>query len=223
MLEDFLYSHQYAVNSIHGDRSQAQREEALRSFKTARTPILVATSVAARGLDISNVKHVINFDLPTDIDEYVHRIGRTGRAGMLGQATSFFNEKNRNVAVELLDIFVEANQEIPEWLEGLAREAKRDNYTKRNYNGNRRPGNFGARDYRNPTQIRNNRGGSNGNGARSNNYTNNHQSQWDAPTNGTSWSNDQQSNNSGYDRYQQQSASGNGNRQQDQSWWDSTS
>lgn len=53
MLEDFLYNHQYAVNSIHGDRSQSQREEALRSFKTGRTPILVATSVAARGLDIS--------------------------------------------------------------------------------------------------------------------------------------------------------------------------
>lgn len=85
-----------------------------------------------------NVKHVINFDIPSDIDEYVHRIGRTGRAGMLGQATSFFNEKNRNVAMDLLDILTEANQEIPEWLEGLAREAKRDNYAKRNYNNNRR-------------------------------------------------------------------------------------
>jgi ATP-dependent RNA helicase DDX3X len=53
MLEDFLCNHQYSVNSIHGDRSQAQREEALKSFKNARTPILVATSVAARGLDIA--------------------------------------------------------------------------------------------------------------------------------------------------------------------------
>ena len=104
-----------------------------------------------------HVKHVINFDLPTDIDEYVHRIGRTGRAGMagkrctkyfykqslsmvstLGQATSFFNEKNRNIAMELLDILTEAHQEVPEWLEGLARETKRDNYSKRNYGGNRR-------------------------------------------------------------------------------------
>ena len=53
LLEDFLYTHQYAVNSIHGDRSQPQREEALRSFRNGRTPVLVATSVAARGLDIS--------------------------------------------------------------------------------------------------------------------------------------------------------------------------
>ena len=106
-----------------------------------------------------NVKHVINFDLPTDIDEYVHRIGRTGRAGMtgersreclfhthtlvpidecLGQATSFFNEKNRNIATELLDILSEAHQEVPEWLEGLARESKKDNYSKRSYGGGRR-------------------------------------------------------------------------------------
>lgn len=229
MLEDFLCDNQYAVNSIHGDRSQGQREEALKSFKHGRTPILVATNVAARGLDIPNVKHVINFDLPSDIDEYVHRIGRTGRAGMLGQATSFFNEKNRNVAAELLDILSEAHQEVPEWLEGLAKETKRDNYTKRNYNGNRRQGNFGARDYRNQAQIRNTRGGSNGNGSRSNssaiNYPNNHQSQWDGSNNGSTWSNDQQGNNPGYDRYQNQpSAGGNSNnRQSDHSWWDSTS
>lgn len=59
--------------------------------------ISVATAVAARGLDIPNVKHVINFDLPTDVEEYVHRIGRTGRVGNLGLATSFFNERNKNM------------------------------------------------------------------------------------------------------------------------------
>ncbi|CAF1032943.1 unnamed protein product [Adineta ricciae] len=230
MLEDFLGNHQYAVNSIHGDRSQAQREEALKSFKSGRTPILVATSVAARGLDIPNVKHVINFDLPTDIDEYVHRIGRTGRAGMAGQATSFFNEKNRNVAVDLLDILSESHQEVPEWLEGLARETKRDNQSRRNYGANRRPGGFGARDYRNPAQLRNSRGGgggSNNSGNRGGHNANvymNHQQQWDGPNNGAGgnmWSGDHQGGG-GYDRYQQQSGGGNSNRQQDQSWWDNT-
>lgn len=218
MLEDFLCNHNYSVNSIHGDRSQAQREEALKSFKNGRTPILVATSVAARGLDIPNVKHVINFDLPTDIDEYVHRIGRTGRAGMSGQATSFFNEKNRNIATDLLDILSEAHQEVPEWLEGLSREMRKDNYNKRSYAANRRPGGFGARDYRNPAQLRNNRGGTGGNRS-----AHNH-GQWDSSNGGAMWSNDHQGTNSNYDRHSHGSAGvgPNGNRVQDQNWWDNT-
>ncbi|GFH30877.1 uncharacterized protein HaLaN_29806, partial [Haematococcus lacustris] len=80
-LERYLCYNNLPATSIHGDRSQDQREAALRSFKSGRTPIMVATDVAARGLDIPHVTHVINFDLPKDIDDYVHRIGRTGRAG----------------------------------------------------------------------------------------------------------------------------------------------
>jgi hypothetical protein len=68
----------YPTTSIHGDRTQRDREDALKSFKAGRTPILVATDVASRGLDINNVTHVINYDLPTNIEDYVHRIGRTG-------------------------------------------------------------------------------------------------------------------------------------------------
>lgn len=70
--------------AIHGDLKQADRERHLDLFRTGKTPILVATAVAARGLDIPNVKHVINYDLPSDVDEYVHRIGRTGRVGNVG-------------------------------------------------------------------------------------------------------------------------------------------
>ena len=80
-LEGYLRDNQFPATSIHGDRSQYEREAALKSFRSGRTPILVATDVAARGLDIPHVTHVINYDLPTDIDDYVHRIGRTGRAG----------------------------------------------------------------------------------------------------------------------------------------------
>ena len=76
--------------------------------------------MAARGLDIPNVKHVINFDLPSDIEEYVHRIGRTGRMGNLGLATSFFNEKNRNLTKDMVELIVESSQELPGWLEALA-------------------------------------------------------------------------------------------------------
>ncbi|XP_014886181.1 DEAD-box helicase 3 X-linked a isoform X1 [Poecilia latipinna] len=146
-LEDFLYREGYACTSIHGDRSQRDREEALHQFRSGRCPILVATAVAARGLDISNVKHVINFDLPSDIEEYVHRIGRTGRVGNLGLATSFFNDKNSNITKDLLDILVEAKQEVPSWLESLAYEHQHKS-TSRGRSKSRFSGGFGARDYR---------------------------------------------------------------------------
>ncbi|XP_029496828.1 ATP-dependent RNA helicase DDX3X-like isoform X1 [Oncorhynchus nerka] len=147
-LEDFLYREGYACTSIHGDRSQRDREEALNQFRSGRCPILVATAVAARGLDISNVKHVINFDLPSDIEEYVHRIGRTGRVGNLGLATSFFNDKNSNITKDLLDILVEAKQEVPSWLESLGYENQHKGTTGRGRSKRFSSGGFGARDYR---------------------------------------------------------------------------
>ncbi|XP_059199386.1 DEAD-box helicase 3 X-linked a isoform X1 [Centropristis striata] len=162
-LEDFLYHEGYACTSIHGDRSQRDREEALHQFRSGRCPILVATAVAARGLDISNVKHVINFDLPSDIEEYVHRIGRTGRVGNLGLATSFFNDKNSNITKDLLDILVEAKQEVPSWLESLAYEHQHKSSTRGR--SKRFAGGFGARDYRQtsggPGNFSSNRGGRN--------------------------------------------------------------
>lgn len=121
-LSDFLQNQNLPATSIHGDRTQRERERALEMFRTGRCPILVATAVAARGLDIPNVTHVINYDLPTDIDDYVHRIGRTGRAGNTGVATAFFDMKdNSGVAQELLNILKEAKQEIPPFLETAAR------------------------------------------------------------------------------------------------------
>lgn len=104
------------------DRSQREREAALGSFRSGETPIMVATAVAARGLDIPNVTHVINYDIPNDIDDYVHRIGRTGRAGNTGKSTAFFNISNKGVARELVDILQEANQTVPEWLEKIANQ-----------------------------------------------------------------------------------------------------
>ncbi|XP_061841186.1 ATP-dependent RNA helicase DDX3X-like isoform X1 [Nerophis lumbriciformis] len=162
-LEDFLYREGYACTSIHGDRSQRDREEALSQFRSGKCPILVATAVAARGLDISNVKHVINFDLPSDIEEYVHRIGRTGRVGNLGLATSFFNDKNGNITKDLLDILVEAKQEVPSWLESLAYEHQHKSTNRGR--SKRFAGGFGARDYR-QTAAGSNPGGFGGRGVR---------------------------------------------------------
>lgn len=122
-LSDFLINQNFPATSIHGDRTQRERERALEYFRNGRCPIMVATAVAARGLDIPNVTHVINYDLPTDIDDYVHRIGRTGRAGNTGIATAFFNRGNRGVVRELMDLLKEANQEVPAFLEAIARES----------------------------------------------------------------------------------------------------
>lgn len=121
-LSDFLLNQRFPATAIHGDRTQRERERALDMFRSGRCPILVATAVAARGLDIPNVTHVVNYDLPTDIDDYVHRIGRTGRAGNTGIATAFFNRGNRGVVRDLIDLLKEANQEMPSFLESIARE-----------------------------------------------------------------------------------------------------
>ncbi|KAJ8760042.1 hypothetical protein K2173_010898 [Erythroxylum novogranatense] len=150
-LEHWLCVNGFPATSIHGDRSQQEREQALRSFKSGNTPILVATDVAARGLDIPHVAHVVNFDLPNDIDDYVHRIGRTGRAGKSGLATAFFNESNVTLARALADLMQESNQEVPAWL---------SRYAARSYGGgrNRRSGvRFGSRDFRRDSSY--NRGG----------------------------------------------------------------
>ena len=121
-----------------------ERELALRSFKSGNTPILVATDVAARGLDIPHVAHVVNFDLPNDIDDYVHRIGRTGRAGKKCLATAFFNDNNASLARALADLMQEANQEVPDWLSRYAARSSFGGGRNRRSGGSR----FGGRDFR---------------------------------------------------------------------------
>eukprot|EP00474_Spongospora_subterranea_P009094 CRZ09552.1 hypothetical protein [Spongospora subterranea] len=119
-LEDWLLCEGIRATSIHGDRSQKEREAALKEFKSGRCPVLVATDVAARGLDINNVKVVIQHDLPNTIDDYVHRIGRTGRCGNTGLAISFVNERSKGILRDLLHLMSESNQEIPPWFHELA-------------------------------------------------------------------------------------------------------
>lgn len=92
------------------DRFQREREEALRDFRSGRSRVLVATSVAARGLDIPMVKHVINYDLPSNIEEYVHRIGRTGRIGNKGLATAFFQQdRDSHLARSLVKVLADVS------------------------------------------------------------------------------------------------------------------
>jgi ATP-dependent RNA helicase DeaD len=103
------------VKALHGDMSQGSRDGVMITFKGGRVPILVATDVAARGLDISTVTHVINYDVPTSPDIYVHRIGRTGRAGESGRAITFVEPRQKR---ELEAIEKHANTTISPWAEG---------------------------------------------------------------------------------------------------------
>ena len=118
-LSEYLRRMDHCSTSIHGDRTQPERIRALTDFKSGKKSILVATDVAARGLDIPNVGCVINYDMPNNIEDYVHRIGRTGRIGKKGIAISFICEMNRPVIKELYSLLCECNQEIPEWLEEI--------------------------------------------------------------------------------------------------------
>ena len=88
-MSETISKHGVKAEAIHGNKSQPQRQRALKAFSSGNVNVLVATDVAARGLDIPDVSHVINFDQPNSYEDYVHRIGRTGRAGKAGQALTF--------------------------------------------------------------------------------------------------------------------------------------
>jgi ATP-dependent RNA helicase RhlE len=91
----------HKVETIHGDRSQSQRTAALKKFSESKARVLVATDVAARGIDVSHIAHVVNYDLPNGSDDFVHRIGRTGRAGAKGVATTFITPLEKGDARKL--------------------------------------------------------------------------------------------------------------------------
>ncbi|CAO3590197.1 unnamed protein product [Absidia cylindrospora] len=101
---------------IHGDKSQQQRTEALQQFKDGSFPVMVATDVAARGLDIPDVEYVINLTFPLTIESYVHRIGRTGRGGKKGTAYTFFTPLDKAHSGELINVLKQANQQVPDEL-----------------------------------------------------------------------------------------------------------
>ena len=107
---------QHKVAAIHGDRGQEQRTKAIGEFKSGAIPLLVATDVAARGLDIPDVEFVINYTFPLTTEDYVHRIGRTGRAGKEGVSHTFFTQFDKARAGELVNVLREAKQTVPEEL-----------------------------------------------------------------------------------------------------------
>ncbi|XP_008938724.1 PREDICTED: probable ATP-dependent RNA helicase DDX43, partial [Merops nubicus] len=113
------------VQSLHGNREQYDREQALDDFRKGKVRILVATDLASRGLDVHDITHVFNFDFPRNIEEYVHRIGRTGRAGCTGVSITLVTEKDWRVASELTEILERAKQVVPSELIAMAERYKR--------------------------------------------------------------------------------------------------
>ncbi|NXD08152.1 DDX43 helicase, partial [Nothocercus nigrocapillus] len=112
------------VQSLHGNREQCDREQALDDFKKGKVRILIATDLASRGLDVHDITHVFNFDFPRNIEEYVHRVGRTGRAGRTGEAVTLVTKNDWRVASELIDILERANQAVPSELILMAERYK---------------------------------------------------------------------------------------------------
>ncbi|OJJ76490.1 hypothetical protein ASPBRDRAFT_117368 [Aspergillus brasiliensis CBS 101740] len=117
----FLRQDGWPALSIHGDKQQQERDWVLNEFKTGKSPIMVATDVASRGIDVRDITHVLNYDYPNNSEDYVHRIGRTGRAGAKGTAITFFTTDNSKQARDLVTILTEAKQQIDPRLAEMVR------------------------------------------------------------------------------------------------------
>jgi len=115
--------------AIHGDKSQQERDSVLAQFRGGRVPIMVATDVAARGLDVKHITTVVNYDFPSCCEDYVHRIGRTGRAGAKGTSYSFFTQNNANQGKELIKILEQNEQVVPPALRSMAYSARKYIFT----------------------------------------------------------------------------------------------
>ena len=124
-LENSLLKRGWKVQAIHGDMNQFQRMQVMDRFRQGIVPLLIATDVAARGLDIPNVEYVINYTFPLTIEDYVHRIGRTARAGSKGIAHSFFTELDKSHSGELAAVLRKAGQTVPDSLSKFGLHIKR--------------------------------------------------------------------------------------------------
>ena len=106
--------------AIHGGKDQEERSKSVEAFRQGKKDILVATDVASKGLDFADIQHVINYDMPGDIEDYVHRIGRTGRQGKRGMATTYtYKSVDQSVLLDLKHLLIEAKQIVPEFLSDM--------------------------------------------------------------------------------------------------------
>jgi len=165
----YLRNKNIRVDAIHGDKSQFDREKSLKKFGSGKIQCLVATDVVARGIDIHDIKYVLQYDLSNQIDSYIHRIGRTGRCGHKGTALTFINESDGTVIPKLIELLNgEKKENIPSWLYELQSKVGGKNHRKgrrNNYRSNYRSNNYVNRNNNQNRNYQNNY---------SNNFRNNH-------------------------------------------------
>ncbi|GAA5926665.1 hypothetical protein JCM1841_003198 [Sporobolomyces salmonicolor] len=119
-LTKYLRQDGWPALAIHGDKQQQERDWVLSEFKSGRSPIMIATDVASRGLDVKDVAYVINYDMPNGIEDYIHRIGRTARAGAKGTAYSYITPDQGRLGKDLVKILQDAKQQVPPQLQEIA-------------------------------------------------------------------------------------------------------
>lgn len=129
----------YNCAAIHGDKTQKERNAVVESFKNGKIPILIATDVIGRGIDFPNVSYIFNYDMPKNIDDYVHRIGRTGRCGNNGESISFINESSQPIVNDLYSLLLKQNKTIPDFLVEMSYNGK--GYKNQSYSNNYAPKN----------------------------------------------------------------------------------
>ena len=135
-IHEFLLMRNVEATSIHGGKSQAERSEAVRLFKEGQKDVLVSADVGAKGLDFPGVQHVINFDMPREIENYIHRIGRTGRGGKKGVATTFLGSSClETILLDLRGVLEEAKQVVPEFLKRIQGQSLSEAMTTDNAKG----------------------------------------------------------------------------------------
>ncbi|KAL4488411.1 hypothetical protein ABPG72_019261 [Tetrahymena utriculariae] len=124
-IHEYLLLKGIDVTSLHGGKKQEERTKAMKEFQQSQKDVLIATDIGAKGLDFPNVQHVINFDMPKEIESYVHRIGRTGRQGKTGRATTFVNkQQDENILSDLKMLLIEAKQPIPHFLKQITHNSQ---------------------------------------------------------------------------------------------------
>jgi ATP-dependent RNA helicase DeaD len=116
-----LRAYGYSADAIHGDLSQAARDKVMAKFRAGKLRILIATDVAARGLDIEDITHVVNYDIPENPEDYVHRIGRTARAGKTGKAITFVSKEEQHL-VKAIESFGRTKIQLDEVPEATGRD-----------------------------------------------------------------------------------------------------
>jgi ATP-dependent RNA helicase DDX41 len=120
MILEYLLLKEVQAVALHGDIDQKERSRSVEAFRKGQKDVLVAIDVASKGLDFADVQHVINYDMPDDVGNYVNRIGRTGHSGTTGIATTFINKANdESVLLDLKHLLMEVRQKVPPFLAAL--------------------------------------------------------------------------------------------------------